>query len=160
MTSPPLKWMQKEWNGSRRLIWITIRITWHVLERRLGELHPRVYIRGQVGIPKDQKGNIPVEFGKELYEVNDLALLDYGADCYIIYADFIRVELNERTAVFFDFEYIFLFFFVAKNSRIPGIEGIKIQTIAKVVPRSTLPNQGEGINILIGRKVASSWFII
>jgi hypothetical protein len=40
-----------------------------------------------------------------------------------------------------------------------GIEGIEIRTVAKLVPRSTLPNQGQGINILIDQQVASSWFI-
>jgi hypothetical protein len=77
------------------------------LKCQLGELHPCIFILGHIGIPKDQEGNIPVEFGQELFEANDLALLDYGADCCVICTDFIGVKLNERTRVFFDFEDIF-----------------------------------------------------
>ena len=58
------------------------------LERKPDELHPHVFIRGQVIVPKDQNGKLPAGFDQELYEVNDLALLDYGADCRTVCADF------------------------------------------------------------------------
>jgi hypothetical protein len=76
------------------------------LERQLDEAHPRVYIRGKVIIPKDDRGHMPVEFGQEEYKANGLALLDYWADCCIICADFLGVELERRVPVFFNFKYI------------------------------------------------------
>src|SRR5271170_5487601 len=44
----------------------------------------------------------------------------------------------------------------------PGVQGIQIETIARLVPRSTLPNQAEGINIFIGQLVTSfrDYFLI
>jgi hypothetical protein len=67
------------------------------LERKVDELHPHVFIRGQVANPKDPEGNLPTGFSKELYEANGLALLDYGADCCIVCADFLGlVEFTER----------------------------------------------------------------
>ena len=46
-------------------------------------------------------------------------------------------------------------FMIAKQSRFHGIEGIKVEALAKIVPRSELPNPGMPISIIIGQSVSS-----
>ena len=49
----------------------------------------------------------------------------------------------------------FCVYFIAEETRIHGVDEIVIKTIAKVVPRSSLPNQGVGVDMILGQDVSS-----
>ena len=54
------------------------------LERKPGELHPFVWVRGKVQVPVDDEGILPAGFHKESYNVQSLAMLDNGNDVTIV----------------------------------------------------------------------------
>jgi hypothetical protein len=54
------------------------------LERKQGELHPFLWVRGHVQVPADNQGTLPAGFESEYYDVESLALLDTGNDVTII----------------------------------------------------------------------------
>jgi hypothetical protein len=74
------------------------------LERKPGELHPFVWVRGKVQAPVDDEGNLPAGFHKESYNVQSLAMLDTGNDVTIVTQEYLGIQLHGPTRVFFNFE--------------------------------------------------------
>jgi hypothetical protein len=74
------------------------------LERKQGELHPFLWVRGHVQVPADNQGILPSGFESEYYDVESLALLDTGNDVTIIAQEYLGVQLDSRSRVLFNFE--------------------------------------------------------
>jgi hypothetical protein len=54
------------------------------LVRKQGELHPSVYIRGEVQVPYDNQGKLSIGFTKEYYDTDTFTLLNTGNDDMIM----------------------------------------------------------------------------
>ena len=75
-------------------------------ERKADSGHPYILIRGEIQAHRDDDGNLTSGFAKEFYDADGLALLDTGAECCVVCAEFLGLEFNERKRVYFNFEYI------------------------------------------------------
>ena len=80
------------------------------LERKADSRHPYVLIRGEIQAPRDDEGNLMGGFVKECNDADGLALVDTGAECCVVCAEFLGLEFNERRRAFFNFEYILRLF--------------------------------------------------
>jgi hypothetical protein len=65
----------------------------------------------------------------------------------------VELESGERYGCLFNFGYRSLVSVLSNPSRIRGVDGILIETIAKVVPRQSLPNSSDEALIIIGQMV-------
>jgi hypothetical protein len=72
------------------------------LERKPGELHPFVWVRGKLHSPVDDDGNLEAGFDKDYYSVQSLAMLDTGNDVTIVTQEYLGIQLHGPTRVFFN----------------------------------------------------------
>jgi hypothetical protein len=70
--------------------------------------HPYVYVKFQVKIVPDDNGSMPSAFQTDTYTKENFALLDSGADSFIVCDDVLGVKLDKPQGVYFAFKSISL----------------------------------------------------
>ena len=70
--------------------------------------HPHVYVKFQVKIVPDDNGSMPSAFQTDTYTKENFALLDSGADSFIVCDDVLGVKLDKPQGVYFAFKSISL----------------------------------------------------
>ena len=94
-----------------------------------------------------------VDVLKNTYDTNGLALLGPGAKCCFVCADFGDFNsMTDKSLILIS--NIFYIYFIAEETRIRGVDGIIVKTIAKVVPRFSLSNQGVNFDMILVQDVA------